>query len=189
MTTSPDATWAAYATSVVTIDLPDARVTVAPASGAPTGGRLPTGLATPVHVVTAWNPGSRRLGVDENTTRNERLRADLMAVGLPVHPAWGCSPDGTWCEDSFAVTGWDRDAVRRLAAAHGQAAVFDVRDVTLAVLATTNPRRLVRSSRVTCQPSPVGQPGWTTRGRDQQAQAERGQAHPAGPGSPESHRS
>lgn len=127
--------WDAYKVTIVSITLPAGQVTITPTDG-PASGRLPDPLGEVVHVVTSWNPGSRPLDRADNRARNGRLRTDLEHMGAIFVPALGCSPDGHWCEDSFAVTGQDRARMRALAADHGQAALFEIRTGELAVVAT-----------------------------------------------------
>lgn len=131
--------WDAYMATIISITLPTGQVTVTPTDGTASG-RLPDALRDAVHVVTAWNPGSRPLDRADNRARNDRLRHDLEARGATFVPALGCSPDGHWCEDSFAVLGQDRASMRALAADHGQAAFFEVRTGEIAVVATHDDR-------------------------------------------------
>lgn len=140
--------WDAYLATVVTITLPTGHVTITPTEE-PASGQLPEHLGEIVHVVTAWNPGSRPLDRADNKARNTRLRADLEQMALIVLPAMGCSPDGTWCEDSFAVPDQPRHVMRDLAAAHGQAGLFEVRTGQLAVVATQEDRVLTTACAIT----------------------------------------
>ena len=80
-----------------------------------------------VHVVTAHNPGSRLLTEDDNARRNDRLRADIVALAATWRPALGRSepPDPPWQEDSFALFDVARRDVLELARRHGQAAVYE----------------------------------------------------------------
>lgn len=140
--------WDAYMTTVVTITLPTGHVVVTPTDGAASG-RLPAVLGETVHVVTAWNPWSRPLDRTDNKARNALLRGDLEDMGATNVPAMGCSPDGIWCEDSFAVVGRAREAMRSLAATHGQAALFEIRTGELAVVATEEDRVLTTACTIT----------------------------------------
>lgn len=140
--------WDAYMATVVTITLPTGHVVVTPTDGAASG-RLPDVLGEPVHVITAWNPWSRPLDRADNKARNARLRGDLEDMGSTFFPAMGCSPDGTWCEDSFAVADQDRQTMRSLAARHGQAALFEIRSGELAVVATEEDRVLTTACTIT----------------------------------------
>lgn len=139
--------WDEYASTVVTIALADAVVTVTPTDGRPAG-RLPADLPGPVHVVTAWNPGSRRLSRAANDARHDRLVAELSTDEVAWVHARGCSPDGTWCEDGVALTGWTRQAACALARRHGQAAIFEVQDEQVVVVAAEGPRTSRRACRI-----------------------------------------
>ncbi len=133
----PDIPWAHYTSTIVTVELPSGVLTVTP-TDAPASGTLPVALSEPVHVVTAWNPGSQRLPDDENDRRNDALRRELDHRDAAWYPARGCSPDGSWCEDSFAVSGWTRPDACALARAHDQAAVFELVSGQLVVVSTTD---------------------------------------------------
>ena len=121
----PPSTWDAYTNSVVTVDLPTGPLTAVPTDDEPSG-RLPNGLAEPVHVVTAWNPGSRELDAEANARRNAELREELERRNAAWYPARGAAPDDSWHEDGFAITGWSRQDACALARAHDQAAVFEL---------------------------------------------------------------
>lgn len=138
--------WDAYLATIVTITLPGGLVTITPTDELATG-ELPAALGELVHVVTAWNPGSRPLDRADNKARNARLRQALERMQAGFCPAMGCSPDGTWCEDGFAVPDQPRGVMRDLAAAHGQAGLFEIRTGELAVVATQ--RDLVRTTACT----------------------------------------
>jgi hypothetical protein len=95
----------------------------------PVAGPFPEPLpAEPLFVVTAENPGSRRLGPDENAARNAELDAALRALRCLRWPAWGEAADGSWAESGFAVAGVDRDVVVSLGERFGQVAVFELTD-------------------------------------------------------------
>lgn len=144
--------WDAYLTTIVTLVLADRVVVVSPADGPPSGD-LPAELAIPIHVVTAWNPGSRPLDRAENAARNAALEAELRGLGVTWHPAHGCSPDGSWCEDSVALSGWRREDACALGRRHGQAAVFELRPSRLLVVSTDLQRIESRPCTVTSRPA------------------------------------
>lgn len=66
-----------------------------------TGERLFGGR--PFVLVTAYNPRSVALGVEENRRRNAALGEALRARGLEFAPSSGASPDGAWEEPGFVV--------------------------------------------------------------------------------------
>lgn len=54
--------------------------------------------------ITAWNPFSQPLSVDENRGRNCRLATDLNRKGWQNYPGFGTGPDEHWPpEESFWV--------------------------------------------------------------------------------------
>ena len=79
---------------------------------------------SPVHVLTAHDPGAARLGDAENRRRQRALEAELAAAGLTVARAVASAEDGTHAEESAAVVGWDDDAALALARRYGQDAIF-----------------------------------------------------------------
>ena len=87
----------------------------------------------PFWVVTAWNPFSEPETPEANAGRHAELVARLEADGLGWLPAVGSSSDGQWAEESVAVAGIDRAAVRALGRAFDQHAVFEVDDPVLRV--------------------------------------------------------
>ncbi|NMO91989.1 DUF3293 domain-containing protein [Actinomycetospora sp. TBRC 11914] len=112
---------AGYRRAQVVFTRPDGgRLTVRPAARP---GPYPCG-ASPVHVLTAHNPGPERPGDAENRRRQRALEADLAAAGLTVVRAVASAPDGTHAEESAAVVGWDDAAALALARRHGQDALF-----------------------------------------------------------------
>jgi len=116
----PDETLAAaYAAAVYTAELPGGRVVFrvdrAPAGPAP---------ATPLAIVTGWNPGHARPDDTVNRAANARLASELDRAGYAVYPAVGRSPDGSHAEPSFAVAGIEPGAALQLAARFGQAAIL-----------------------------------------------------------------
>jgi hypothetical protein len=83
-------------------------------------------LASPVHVLTAWNPGELRPELEANRDRNRRLLDRLRTQGVEVHPAIGASPDGDHHEESYAITGLDRTTAIDLGREFEQAAIFQL---------------------------------------------------------------
>jgi len=80
----------------------------------------------PVHVVTAWNPGSDTLPIEVNRAANAGLRSVLVIHELPATPVQGRSPDGRWAEESYLVEGLGREGAVSLGDRFGQAAVFEI---------------------------------------------------------------
>jgi hypothetical protein len=105
---------------VLFTDLGGSRLVVRPAAHP---GRYPP-VASPVHVLTAHNPGVARPGTATNRARQAALEADLAASGLTVTRAVASAEDGTHAEESAAVVGWDDDEALALARRYGQDAIF-----------------------------------------------------------------
>lgn len=56
--------------------------------------------------ITAFNPYSRAVGIDENTERQAKLEMQLRQRSLPFLEGQGWHPSNTWpAEDSFLVLG------------------------------------------------------------------------------------
>src|SRR3546814_13339630 len=89
---------------------------------APTGpdGVQLSGKSTPIHVLTASNPGSETRSLDENRKANETLRGALKRHGHVPVPCLGGSPDRRRCEDGLGVTGRTRMADGEMADRCGQ---------------------------------------------------------------------
>lgn len=77
------------------------------------------------HIITAWNPGSEQLDDEVNRTRNTELRRQLQELGFESAPAIGYGRSDDWSEESIIVFGADRAQVVKLAAEHGQNAIFE----------------------------------------------------------------
>ncbi|MEZ5321456.1 MAG: DUF3293 domain-containing protein [Microthrixaceae bacterium] len=87
----------------------------------------------PVFVLTAWNPGRTRPLAD-NIEANRRLERLIEDRGFSWCTAVGASPDGSWSEDGFAVSGPDREEAVALGARFGQMAIYELdRDRVLIV--------------------------------------------------------
>lgn len=96
-------------------------VEVHPAAPGVTAGRFP--FDGPVHVLTAYDPGARRLTPAENARRQDALVADLPA-GLRRWDAEAGAADGSHTERSVLVAGLSDAAALALGARHGQDAIF-----------------------------------------------------------------
>jgi hypothetical protein len=105
---------------------------------------------SPVHVLTAHNPGAERPGDAENRRRQDALEAELAGLGLTVVRAVASAEDGTHAEDSVAVVGWDDAAALALARRYGQDALFRWSPAAWEV--------------VPCDGGPSLRSGWTVEG-------------------------
>lgn len=74
-------------------------------------------------VVTPFNPHGHRVPARENEARLRREQQELMALGLRHLRVDGLAPDGSHCEEGYAVE-LPRDAARELAERWGQSAFF-----------------------------------------------------------------
>jgi uncharacterized protein DUF3293 len=116
-----DQRFAGYARAQVVFDaLGGRRLVVRPA---PRPGPYPL-TTVPVHVLTAYDPGARRLDPVANRGRQAALEAELADRGLVVTRAVASAADGTHAEESAAVVGWDDDEALAVARRHGQDAIF-----------------------------------------------------------------
>jgi hypothetical protein len=52
-------------------------------------------------IVSAWNPGGRRLPEAVNRARDGVLHQELLAIGLRPLRVRGRSPDHSWCEEGW----------------------------------------------------------------------------------------
>ena len=77
-------------------------------------------------VITAWNPFSELLSLEENRRRNNELEKDLLAVGAVLLKAIGRSKDWKWFEESFVVRDIDKMEIIQSAKKYQQNAIFHV---------------------------------------------------------------
>lgn len=74
--------------------------------------------------VTAWNPGSGKLSIGENQTRQARLTEDVEKAGYVFFCGEGVAQDKTWVsEASVLIVGILRRDAHRLGICFGQLAV------------------------------------------------------------------
>jgi hypothetical protein len=97
-----------------------------------------------VHVVTAWNPGSRLLPAGDNARRQAALGALLAQRGIAWLPAVGRAPDGTWQEESMGIRHLPRADAVDLGRRFGQRAIYALSAGGLAVVGCAE-RHEVRS--------------------------------------------
>ena len=73
--------------------------------------------------ITAWNPLSEELNLQQNRVRNQQLLADLHHTIEPnnIITGIGKDPTGVWAgEESFLVVGILEDHIHKLALKYGQ---------------------------------------------------------------------
>jgi hypothetical protein len=148
--------WTAYATAVVDLAPPDrAPLRVVP-DDPDAVGEWPGGLAAPVVVVTAWNPGGRRLRAEENGVRHHALVAELAARGLDRWPATGREVPGGHHEEGVALPGLTEPEATALGRRFGQAAVYLWTPGAWEVVACTGNRRVTLGWRLVVVPTTPG---------------------------------
>ena len=121
---SLDERWDAYAATVIT----DGSGRIWAGADA-----IPLGPA-PWHVITAANPDRAVRPDAVNVAANHRLDEVLAGRGLVPVPVLGAAADGTWREQSVAVTGLDRSAACELGHRFGQAGIFELTSGELLVV-------------------------------------------------------
>jgi hypothetical protein len=140
----PDDPWAAYARTVVRIARlgePDLIV-----RGAPRGarGEWPWLSKEPVHILTAWDPGTELLGERENREREAGLEAELQQLGPAAWwSAVGVDPVSGHREEGVAVRGLAEHVVRQAGARYDQDAIFSWTPSEWAIVACLGGRRVV----------------------------------------------
>jgi hypothetical protein len=121
----PDDPWAGYARTVVQIARlgePDLVV-----RGAPIGarGEWPWTSPEPVHILTAWDPGTQLLDEHENREREAALEGELQQLGPDAWwQAVGVDPVSGHREEGVAVQGLAEHVVREVGARYQQDAIY-----------------------------------------------------------------
>lgn len=73
--------------------------------------------------ITAWNPDSKQLPIDENNRRQAELLEELKSRGLTVIGGRGRHPSNGWeAEESMLVFDLQVEAARKLCKKYGQLA-------------------------------------------------------------------
>ena len=70
--------------------------------------------------ITAWNPGSVKLTMDENYDRQADLFEDISGQRLNYFVARGESAEDGWSEESYLVLGINHNEALKLAQKYGQ---------------------------------------------------------------------
>jgi orotate phosphoribosyltransferase len=139
----PDDPWAAYARTVVRIARPGEPALVVQGAPGDARGGWPWTSGEPVHVLTAWDPGTERLGERENRARQADLEEDIARLGpTGSWPAVGLDPVSGQREEGLAVRGLSEDVVRRVGARYDQDAIFSWTPAAWAIVACAGERRV-----------------------------------------------
>jgi Protein of unknown function (DUF3293) len=78
------------------------------------------------HVITAWNPQSKSISLEENVKANLKLSRLLSELGKDFWPCIGKNPENTWREDGFAIQGLTDQEAKQLGITFDQLAVFKI---------------------------------------------------------------
>ena len=76
-------------------------------------------------VITAWNPCSQSLSLNDNQSRQKALMSELQRNGFgPIYPAVGKSRSGAWAEDSLAIFDISMQDAQHFGQLYGQNAIL-----------------------------------------------------------------
>ena len=100
-------------------------IEIVPDANAPLDQLNDPGISTTIHVISGCNPGYRETD-EANALRHIHMEQCLREVGADPQSAIGMSPDGSWVEPSWAVTGLTRDQACAVGREFGQVAVFEI---------------------------------------------------------------
>jgi hypothetical protein len=139
---APEDPWSSYERTVVEILRPgrsSLRVRAAPEVDQ---GSWPWPDRQPVHLLTAWDPGLERLGVDVNRMRQATLRAELGLLSGQLLVAIGVDSATGRREEGVAVRGVPEAEILALGVRYGQDAVFAWTPAQWVIVACQGGRRL-----------------------------------------------
>jgi hypothetical protein len=91
-------------------------------------------LATPVYLLTAYNPRGEDLPLEENEKRLEELAAYLRRELVAAVRSLGASEDGSWMEPGFALLDVGEAKALAIARRFEQAAIYAWRAERLEVV-------------------------------------------------------
>jgi hypothetical protein len=139
---SRDDPWFGYAITVVEIirsDVGNLFVTAAPPGEV---GVWPWASASPVFILTAWDPGDERFDLPTNRARQSALDADLRPHARHTWSARGADHESGYRDEGVAVVGVDERKVLELGTRYGQDAVFAWTPTEWAIVSCDGTRRL-----------------------------------------------
>jgi hypothetical protein len=143
---SADDPWVGYLRIAVEISRAPQDVLVVRAGHEGQTGSWPFPDPRPVHVMTAWDPGDERPGVETNRRRQAALEEELKTLAettpLSTWPTSGCDPETGYRDEGVAVTGMREVDARALAARYRQEAIFTWTPHEWAIVACAGARRV-----------------------------------------------
>ena len=89
---------------------------------------------SPVHVISAWNPGSKKLSADENWHLHAQLLEELTASKAEIWEGTGSSRTEDWTEVGIARVGCSLDSSISIARRWEQDAIWEWHREGLAVV-------------------------------------------------------
>jgi hypothetical protein len=138
--------WAGYVKIAVEIHRAPRDVFVVRAARRGHVGPWPWPGGGPVHVMSAWDPGDVRPGVETNRLRQAALEEELRALAhtatVSTWAASGYDPETGYRDEGVAVSGLQEEAARAIAARYRQEAIFSWSPREWAIVACTGARRV-----------------------------------------------
>ncbi|MBJ7281904.1 MAG: DUF3293 domain-containing protein [Acidimicrobiia bacterium] len=102
-------------------------------------------LGSPLHLVTAWNPGPERLTDAENNAANAELKVALLRHTDRVWDSVGSDPVLPYEEHGFAFAGVDRQTAIAIGEEFRQVAIFELNETQQIVLSCDNTWAVARA--------------------------------------------
>jgi len=138
----PEDSWAPYQRTVVEILRPGGSILRVRSAPDVDEDSWPWPDRRPVHLLTAWDPGLERTGVDINRVRQAALEADLGLLPGQLFVAIGVDSATGRREEGVAVSGLPEAEVLALGVRYGQDAVFAWTPAEWVIVACRGGRRL-----------------------------------------------
>ena len=142
MALAPEDPWASYERTVVEILRPGGGSLLVRSAPDVHEDSWPWPDRKPVHLLTAWDPGLERPGVDVNRMRQAALEADLELLSGQLLVAIGVDSATGRREEGVVVRGVPEAEVLALGVRFGQDAVFSWTPAEWAIVACRGGRRL-----------------------------------------------
>lgn len=142
MALAPEDPWSSYERTVVEILWPGGGSLLVRSAPDVHEDSWPWPDRKPVHLLTAWDPGLERPGVDVNRMRQAALEADLELLSGQLLVAIGVDSATGRREEGVVVRGVPEAEVLALGVRFGQDAVFSWTPAEWAIVACRGGRRL-----------------------------------------------